>query len=212
MLLALVDANYKFVYVNVGAAGRAGNAGVYNESSLRKAVVENTLGLPLPIEIPGVSSKIHYHIVGDDAFPLSKTMMKPFPHRNLNKEKRVFNYRLSRARRVVENAFGILASRWRVFLTTIRLCPDKVTYLILAACCLHNYMIEKNKSGYTAPADVEDDNHLVTPGSWRRDACMTNLNPFNTDRNPSNSAKMQREILTTYFNTCGAVSWQDNIF
>lgn len=68
---------------------------------------------------------------------MTTKMMKPYPHRNLEKEKRIFNYRLSRARRVVENAFGILAHRWRVFLTTIKLSPDKVTDIILAACrCL----------------------------------------------------------------------------
>ena len=211
LLLALVDADYKFLYVNVGAAGRAGDAGVYNESSLQKAVVKNTLNLPLPVQIRGIPSKINYHIISDDAFALNKTMMKPYPHRNLDKEKRIFNYRLSRARHVVENAFGILASRWRVFLTTIKLCPDKVTYLILAASCLHNYMVEKNKSSYAVVADVEDADHVVTPGQWRTDACLTSMNQFSTDRNPSNNAKMQRELLTAYFNSHGAVPWQDNM-
>ena len=70
--------------------------------------------------------------------------MKLYPHRNLEQKHRIFDYRLLRARRVVENAFGILAHRWRVFLTTIKLSPDKVTDLIFAACCLHNFMVEKN--------------------------------------------------------------------
>jgi hypothetical protein len=211
LLLALVDADYKFLYVNVGAAGRAGDAGVFNDSSLKKAVVGNTLNLPPPVEIRGISSKINYHMIGDDAFALSKTMMKPYPHRNLSKEKRIFNYRLLRARRVVENAFGILASRWPVFLTTIKVCPDKVTYLILAACCLHNYMVEKSKSSYVVAADVEDGDHVVIPGSWRNEACLTRMNQFCKTRNPSHSAKKQREILTTYFNSHGAVPWQDSM-
>ncbi len=93
------------------------------------------------MELKGISTKISYHVVGDDAFPLSTRSMKPYPYRNLEKENRIFNYRLSRARRVIENAFGILAHRWRVFLTTIKLSPEKVTDVIFAAWCLHNLMI-----------------------------------------------------------------------
>ena len=102
LLLALVDANDKVVYVDVGAT----------ESSLKKALTNNTLHLPPTQSIKGVSGKICYHIVGDDAFPQTKNLLKPYPHRNLDKPKRIFNYRLSRARRVVENAFAILANRF----------------------------------------------------------------------------------------------------
>ena len=129
-----------------------------------KAVAENQINLPPPASIQGiVSFTIDYHIVGDDAFPMSKHLMKPYPHRHLDKEKRVFNYRLSRARRVVENAFGIFANRWRVFLITIKLSPEKIiTHLILAACCLHNYLVERNKGYYVSVVDVENSDHTLT--------------------------------------------------
>ena len=52
-----------------------------------------------------------YIVVGDEAFPLRNNMLRPYHGRNMNKEKSVFNYRLSRVRRIVENAFGILTSR-----------------------------------------------------------------------------------------------------
>ena len=86
----MVDANYTFVYVDIGAAGRAGDAGVFADSSLKKALMTNSLDLPDAVSLPGVSTKISHHIVGDDAFPLSTRVMKPFPRR-----KRIFNYRLS---------------------------------------------------------------------------------------------------------------------
>ena len=54
-----------------------------------------------------------FFLVGDDAFPLRTWMMKPFSHRGMSNEERMYNYRLSRARRIVENTFGILAHRWR---------------------------------------------------------------------------------------------------
>ncbi len=211
LLLALVDANYKFIYVDVGAAGRAGDAGVYGESSLKKALESQSLDLPPPVFLQGKEDcEVHFHIVGDDAFPLSKNMMKPYPHRNLERQRRIFNYRLSRARRVVENAFGILAHRWRVFLTPMKICPDKVTDVIFATCCLHNYLVEKNKGTYTSAADVENADHTIAEGVWRNGQMLTGMQS-SSNHNPPRNAKAQREILTTYFNNSGSVPWQDKM-
>ncbi|CAB4024435.1 Hypothetical predicted protein [Paramuricea clavata] len=68
--------------------------------------MENRL-LSIPNEevIPGTSKLCNYHIIGDDAFPLQKDLMKPLPYKSDDRAKRIYNYRLSRARRVVENAF-----------------------------------------------------------------------------------------------------------
>lgn len=207
-----MDANYKFLYVDVGAPGRAGDAGVFAESSPKKGLEGNTLNLPPAKTIEGIPSSLNYHIVGDNAFPLSKNIMKPYPQRNLDKAKRIFNYRLSRARRVVENAFGILANRFRVFLTTIRISNDKVVTLILAACCLHNFMVETNKHTYLSAQDVENtDQHSIATGTWRNDPPLTGLST-SSDKNPAQIARQQRKELTDYFmSNFGSVPWQDNM-
>ena len=211
VLLALVDANYKFVDINVGASVRAGDAGIYTDSDLKKALDENSLNLPKPTSIHGIArKKIHYHIVGDDAYSLSLQMMKPYPHRNMDKAKRIFNYCLSRARRVVENAFGILANRFHLFLTTTDLSPEKVKDLIMAACCLHNFMIEHNKSAYISVCDAED-THTMTfaNGTWRCDPPLAGLQS-NLDRNPKLNAKQQRQKLT-FSLISESVPWQDGM-
>ena len=64
-------------------------------------------------------------IVADDAFPLKEHIQKRYSQVGLTIEKRIFNYRLSRAQRIVENAFGILANLFRVFMTPIGLAPEK---------------------------------------------------------------------------------------
>ena len=69
-----------------------------------------------------------------------------------------------------ENAFGIFANRFRVYLTTINLSPEKVQDLILEACCLHNFLIENNKQAYLSACDVEDIYTMkLTKGAWRND-------------------------------------------
>lgn len=50
-----------------------------------------------------------YVFVGDEAFPLKPYLLRPFPGRQLDCDrKRVYNYRLSRCRRIIENTFGRL--------------------------------------------------------------------------------------------------------
>lgn len=41
------------------------------------------------------------------------------PERRLDDNKEVFDYRLSRVCQCVENAIGVLASGWRLFLRTV---------------------------------------------------------------------------------------------
>ena len=71
-----------------------------------------------------------------------KFMMKPYPQQNLTADKRVYNYRHSRARRISENLFGILANRWRIFFTTINLQQRHVENKVLSALTLHNMLIK----------------------------------------------------------------------
>lgn len=66
--------------------------------------------------------------------------MKPYSRRHMSYDERIFNYRLSRARRIVENAFGILANRFRIFMKPIALSPENVELTVLAACSLHNFL------------------------------------------------------------------------
>ena len=69
-----------------------------------------------------------------------ETIMKPYSLRGLDNEERIFNYRLSRATRMVENAFGILANRLQVLLTTMQHHHSTVKVMVKACIVLHNLM------------------------------------------------------------------------
>ncbi|XP_031327719.1 protein ANTAGONIST OF LIKE HETEROCHROMATIN PROTEIN 1-like isoform X2 [Photinus pyralis] len=131
VLLALVDANYSFLYVDVGRNGKISDGGVYKNSSLAAAIETNKLNFPEERPLPAGTKPVPYVIVADAAFPLSRHILKPFPFRNMTWQQRIFNYRLSRARRVVENAFGILTNRFRVLLNIISLDPSPQMVMML---------------------------------------------------------------------------------
>ncbi|XP_066600581.1 putative nuclease HARBI1 [Prorops nasuta] len=86
VLLALVDAEYKFIFVDVGKNGRCHDSSVFLESSLGKSLKENKLNLPEPSALPGSDYKMPNVIIADDAFALHPNLMKPYPERGLTQE------------------------------------------------------------------------------------------------------------------------------
>ncbi|XP_060556342.1 uncharacterized protein LOC132717007 [Ruditapes philippinarum] len=76
ILLALVDAYYKFIWVSVGAYGSASDAQLFNNTELRTMLEENSLGLPDPDPLPGDDMNTPYFLIGDDAFPVSSCMVE----------------------------------------------------------------------------------------------------------------------------------------
>lgn len=153
VLMALVGADYKFLYVDVGCNGRISDGGVFANCSLSTALENNTLNIPQPKPLHDQSNSVPFVIVADDAFPLKPYLLKPFPFRNQPGPNRIFNFRLSRARRVVENAFGLLSVRFRVLRRPIELDPEKCTKIVLAICCLHNYLLSRKDSNNYAPPE-----------------------------------------------------------
>nr|CAI5836615.1 unnamed protein product [Callosobruchus analis] len=142
VLLALVDADYKFITIDVGAYGRNSGGGIFEKSEIGKKLQRGTFSVPgnVPLKTNGLPQP--HIIVGDEAFPLKTYLLRPYSrfHLDENEPNKIYNYRLSRARRVVENAFGILVARWRVFRRHLEVQPYLVDKIVLASCCLHNML------------------------------------------------------------------------
>jgi len=140
--MAISDASYCFLMLNIGAEGRRSDGGVFRNSDIGICFDNNNMDLPEPTQVGVSGPKLPYVLVADEAFALTSYMMRPFPRsKNLDLKKKVFNYRLSRARRVVENAFGLLASRWRIFRKPINT-PLTAIKIIQATTALHNFIIQ----------------------------------------------------------------------
>lgn len=117
VLLALVDADYKFVTVDIGANGKNSDSAIFRDSQLGKSLFDDKLDIPPSKLSPNSNTELPHAIVADEAFPLYKHIMRPYPGSQLrqNVSNKIYNYRHSRARRVLENAFGILAKQFRIY-------------------------------------------------------------------------------------------------
>jgi hypothetical protein len=211
VLLALVDADYKFVWVEVGANGACSDAQLYNDCQLKRRLDGNNLGLPDSQNLPADDRPTPFFVIGDEAFALDIRMMKPYARRGLEHDERVFNYRLSRARRVVENAFGILANRFQCLFTSMRQNPATVSWIVLACICLHNMMRTRHPGEQPAMVDHYDANHNLVPGEWREGRQLDGLQHTRGNR-ASIVAKAQRDMLRDYYaSPHGAVPWQERM-
>lgn len=94
VLMGVADADYKFIFYDVGAYGSEGDNTIFNETAFGRKLMRNELALPPPATING--SLLPFFFISDDAFTLSTRMIKPYcpkDRRTLTKEENVFNYR-----------------------------------------------------------------------------------------------------------------------
>ena len=103
VLLALVGADCKFLWVNAGASGSSSDAQIFNRSKLKRRTENGTLGLPPPELLGPGGPDLNYFLLGDNVFALIPWLVKPYSSHQLTREERIANCRISRGRRVVEN-------------------------------------------------------------------------------------------------------------
>ena len=218
VLMAVVNANYEFVLVDVGDYGRLSDGSVFSSSHLGIAINDGTLNLPSPRRLDYNSNKLYpYVFVGDDAFPMKPCLLKPNPGQQLSMEERVFNYRLSRARRIVENAFGIATARFRVFRRPICAHVDTANAVTKAIVVLHNYLMKRTDHSNNFPyyqkelVDRETNDGEIIAGTWRTNVynhALTDISNLGSN-NYSVLAKEVRNNFKIYFNSCASsLPWQ----
>ncbi|XP_050314914.1 putative nuclease HARBI1 [Anthonomus grandis grandis] len=201
ILMAIVDANYNFIYIDVGYNGRVSDGGVFAQCSIFAALENNIL--------PDGG-----FLVGDDAFPLKHYLLKPYSKNALTVDEKIFNYRLSRARRIVENGFGILVSRFRVFEKPIACGLSSVDKIVRTCCALHNWLRCTTVNEYLPKGSVDEediDQGRIILGSWRSEvAGLPSVSRIGSNHS-SQFARNLRDKYKHYFMTTGAVSWQERM-
>lgn len=204
VLMAVADFNYKFSYVSVGAYGSNNDSSVFNESTFAERLEQDDLGIPPDCVLPNDEGgkRMPMVFVADEAFRATSRVLRPYPRGRaavqLDNYQKIFNFRLSRARRVVENAFGILTARWRFLLRPVQMDPTKVDSLVKAAVVLHNLLTDE---GDRCVRDVLADQRRNATGRGNLRATAS--------RHAGEAAKQVREYFCQYFHDEGRIADQE---
>ena len=129
--------------------------------------------LPLPPAKPlpwKISPNMSFAYVWDDVFPLQEHIMRPYPGRLPSKTKRIFYYRLLRTPRIEENAFEILATRFRVFRRPLMVNAVHAELVVKVAVVLHNFVRQEAATQYFNPLLVDGENAEgeISLREWRK--------------------------------------------
>lgn len=217
VIMVLCDGDYCITYANIGAQGRISDGGVFQNTDLFRKFEKKEMNLPNPAPLQNGGPTIPYVIVGDNGFALKDYLMVPFRgDHDAGSIKRIFNYRLSRARRTIENVFGIMSAVFRVLRKPILLEPNKARTVVQTCLLLHNFLRRSSNSrnSYSPPGTFDSHEHgNLIPGSWRRDNDpRTSLLPFpSVGRRTAKNPEAIRKAFADYFMTDGKVEWQDAV-
>ncbi|XP_071580640.1 uncharacterized protein [Temnothorax nylanderi] len=205
-LLAVSDANYCFTLVDIGAEGRQSDGGIFANSKFGQRFERNKINLPQPSKIEPSGPPLPYVLVADEAFALKQYMMRPYPRSyRLTRQKKILNYRLSRARRVIESAFGILAARWRIYRRPIISSISTAVKIVQATTCLHNFIIKNENKlqnfqrRYTRTG-TDDETSIG--------GALQEINNAGQANAHTRLASRIRDDFASYFEHGGAVPWQ----
>ena len=211
-IMAIVGPDYRFLAYDIGRPGRMSDSGIWNRSPLKPLFNPSDEYNPLHIPKPKVLAnhantpdseghKIKFHLVGDDGFGLGLSLMKPYPGRGLTASEAAFNYRLSRARQVVEVAFGILANRFRCLFNRVYSSPENAKLIVEACVLLHNYLISQKP-----PSNVDE-----TSAREKWYPLLLNTNSRNYSRPQVSSIHMRFHIKRYFVSEYPIQSQYDNI-
>jgi hypothetical protein len=193
VLLAIVDANFSFVYINIGSQGRVSDGG-FNHTSFKIFLDYFKLNLPADCVLQGINTPFPYIYLADNAFWLTCIIMKPYAGAQAKRSKtNICNYRVSKKLRIAENVFGIMSNVFRVFRRLLVTQSETMELATLAAVYLHNFMRRiSSRCTHTPPGtfDTEcSDTTGIRPGDWRTDQemCVQNFSRIACKKFPNGS-------------------------
>ncbi len=203
VLLAMVDADYYFILLDIGSYGSNSDGGIFVNCALGMEYMDHRLSVPTGQTLPGMEHKgpMPFVMIGDAAFPGCTDLLRPYPGRKAGKPapfaEALFNYCLSQACRCSENAFGILAQWFQLYHRRLCLLPETAQQVIQATCILHNFLTQPTdyilKQAEILSIEYEDG--------------LKNLHNLRGNH-ASKAARSVCKTFKDYFRKTGSVGWQ----
>ncbi|CAH1973541.1 unnamed protein product [Acanthoscelides obtectus] len=163
VLQGIAGPDYRFIAIEVGAYGKESDGGIFSNSRLSKRLENGSLNATSERQLPGTNVFLSHALIADEAYPLKTYLRRPYPERSLGPEEEYYNRRLSLARQVVECAFGIMTSKWRLLTKRIKVHLQKADIIIQCICLLHNIVIDREG----IPLNIEP-----TPNGFQQNAAI----------------------------------------
>ena len=134
--------------------------------------------------------------------------MKPYPGKNLQECQDVYNYCLSRERSVIENVFGMLSAKWRIFRRPIKANINLIEKIVKATVFLHHYLRLTENVSYTPQGfvDSDDDSCNIIPGDWKNGLGLKKPRNITGNRYTNESTDAHSNLME-YFNNEEPFSW-----
>lgn len=201
VLFALVNSNYEFIFVDIGKNGRTLEEGVFEYTQFYNKLLAGKLNFP---DRDDTKHNLNYVFAGDERFCLHEHLLTPYLQKEIDNTKRIYNYRLSHTRNVVENTFGVITSRFQILRRPINMKPENICYVILAICSIHNYLRRKSDTYFTpTTVDRENESGIIVEGDWRQNNTQLLGLQQVAKRNATAAAKQSRDEYKRYFNSIG---------
>ena len=174
--------------------GNRGTISAFAHRHIGRKLESNLLGIPGSRPLPNDENGkcMSFVVVGDEAFALSEHVLRPYPNRNLSVQQRLYNYRLARARRMVQCAFGILANKWSIFHRPLDVMPEFCDSIVKACRILHDFV--RRNDGFHLEGTLNESNFEIIQATGTRGNVK---------------GKHVRDYFAKYFTSPhGAVPWQ----
>ncbi|ETN77527.1 hypothetical protein NECAME_03191 [Necator americanus] len=193
VLLAICDADYRFLLFDVGLPGNLGDASVFRSSSIFTFFNECDDLFPETADLGSVGP-VQYHILTDDGLGQGVRYIEPFPGRSADTgSKQRFNKKHGCARRVIDIAFEMLQRRFAVLQKPLQLEPNRGGRLVTSLLILHNLVAYKQDVAayverYPAPTET-----------------LVGLQPIPQARGPERARLARERIVQHYDNLYGVL-------